>query len=379
MKIVVVIPTYNEAENIFRLIPALENEFKEMPNHAFHILVVDGNSSDGTGAAVEEAGKRNPQIHLLMEEKKAGLGAAYLYAFKYALANLNPDVLVEMDSDFQHDPKDLKKLIEAIDEGYDYVLGSRYKNGINIPREWAFYRKFLSVCGNLFTKFALGIFYINDFTTGFKASRVNGFVTKIDLAKVSSSGFAYKMDLLYKMCKLGARIKEVPIKFGLRDRGSSKMERDNVLDSLKVVLTIRIKESASFFKFLAVGIAGLVTDSSVFNILRVTILASAYSSASSGFVAMLVTYTLNNIWSFNDRRKSTIRENVKSFALFAVSSYIPILFRSWLIKLAITRFSDTVLVANLTFLIGVVIGLVWNFTIYSKIVWKKKPQVAMGI
>ena len=110
-----------------------------------------------------------------------------------------------------------------------------------------------------------------------------------------------------------------------------------------------------------------------------TVLASAYSSASSGFVAMLVTYTLNNIWSFNDRRKSTIRENVKSFALFAVSSYIPILFRSWLIKLAITRFSDTVLVANLTFLIGVVIGLVWNFTIYSKIVWKKKPQVAMGI
>ena len=135
MKIVVVIPTYNEAENIFRLIPALESEFKEMPDHTFHILVVDGNSSDGTGAAVEEAGKRNPQIHLLMEGKKAGLGAAYLYAFKYALANLSPDVLVEMDSDFQHDPKDLKKLIEAIDEGYDYVLGSRYKNGINIPRE----------------------------------------------------------------------------------------------------------------------------------------------------------------------------------------------------------------------------------------------------
>jgi len=371
MKVVVIIPTYNESENIDRLVPALAEEFNKIPSHDFTVLFVDGNSPDGTADRLRKMSGTYPFIQVIVETQKSGLGAAYMLGFDYAVKNLTADVIIEMDADLQHNPTDIAKLVAGIDEGFDYVIGSRYVNGISIPKEWSLYRKFMSVGGNIFTRIVLGLFSITDFTTGFKASRVKDFVDKIDLSQISSKGFAYKMDLLYKMHKLGAKIKEVPITFGLRDRGTSKMERDNALDSLKVVLMLRFKESQSFFKFLAVGVCGLFADSSLFNILRLTFLTSASASAASGFVAMLVTYTLNNFWSFGDRKKATVADNVKSFAVFAAFSYVPILFRSWLVKFATAQIADTVLVANAAFLVGVLIGLVWNFTVYSKFIWRK--------
>ncbi|MBI2620868.1 glycosyltransferase family 2 protein [candidate division WWE3 bacterium] len=371
MKVVVVIPTYNEAENIGRLIPVLAEKFREMPHHEFKILVVDANSPDGTADVVRKVRPEFPFAHVLVEEKKAGLGAAYMLGFNHAINHMGADVVVEMDADFQHNPGDLKLLIAGIDEGYDYVLGSRYMRGVHIPKEWAFYRRFLSIGGNIFAKVVLGIFTISDFTTGFKATRVKGFLDRIELASVGSKGFAYKMDLLYRMYKMGAKIKEVPIVFGVRDRGDSKMEKDNVMDSLKVVLRIRIRENQSFFRFLAVGTTGLVADSSIFNLLRIAVLGSSFASAVSGFVAMFVTYTLNNLWSFEDRRKKYLADNAKSFLVFTASSYVPILFRSWLVHVATSFIADTVLVANAAFLAGVVVGLIWNFTVYSRFIWKK--------
>jgi dolichol-phosphate mannosyltransferase len=166
---------------------------------------------------VANLSKKYNFVHLLTEKEKAGLGAAYAYGFKYAMAEINPEVLVEMDADFQHDPKDVTRLVREISHGYDYVIGSRFTRGGSIPKEWGIYRKFWSVGGNLFSKVVLGIFNVNDFTTGFKASRVRGFVDKLDLDNILSKGFAYKIDLLFKMHKLGAKIKEIPIKFGLRD------------------------------------------------------------------------------------------------------------------------------------------------------------------
>lgn len=372
MKIVVVIPTYNEAENIGKLIPSLYAQFGKFSHHEFHILVVDDTSPDGTGDIVLDLSKEFENVHLLTKKEKEGLGAAYFYAFQYAMKKLDADVLVEMDADLQHRPEDFPNLIEAIDEGYDYVIGSRYINGIDIPKEWAFYRKFLSVAGNLFTKFALGIFNVSDFTTGFKASRVKGFVDKIDFAKVNSSGFAYKMDLLFKMHKMGAKIKEVPIKFGIRDRGDSKMERDNALDSLRVVLRLRYQASKSFVKFVFVGFAGLFVDSSIFSIVGRTSLGFANASFISGLAGMITTYTLNNLWSFGDRKKINLRSNAKAFPFYAASSYLPIIFRSWLIGYAESTYGQTYLVSYSAFFIGIMVGLIWNYLIYSRVIWKKK-------
>ncbi len=371
MKVVVVIPTYNERENIKLLVPALVGEFSQFPHHQLHILVVDGNSPDGTGEQVLEFRQKNPNIHLLKEKEKAGLGSAYIYGFKHAMEKLQAGVVVEMDADFQHDPKDFTKLLKAFDQGYDYVIGSRYIKGGSIPKEWAFYRKLLSLGGSLFSKIVLGIFNVNDFTTGFKVSRVDGFLKKINLEDVNSSGFAYKIDLLFKMHNLGAKIKEVPIKFGLRDRGDSKMEKDNMLDSLRVVLLLRYQQSKSFFKFIIVGFTGLFVDSALFSIFRITSLGSTMASVLSGFLGMVTTFTLNNYWSFNERKLAGVKKKATSFVVYFISSYIPIIFRSWLINFSVNRFGDTAPVAYSAFFIGILVGLIWNYTVYSRVIWKK--------
>lgn len=372
MRVVVVVPSYNEKENIGKLIDALEEVFKLRSSIDFNILVVDGNSPDGTGDVVLEKAKVFSNVHLLLEKEKAGLGAAYIYGFDYALKNLRPDVLIEMDADFQHSPNDIVRLTDEIENGYDYVIASRFVKGGTIPEEWQFYRKFLSRGGNLFSKIVLGISNVNDFTSGFKASRVDGFVNKIELDKVMSKGFAYKIDLLFKMYKLGAKFKEIPVKFSLRDRGNSKMERNNFMDSLRVVLTIRYNESQNFVKFLVVGVIGLFVDSTLFNILRLLpAIGSSFSAIISGGLAMFTTFLLNNFWSFDDRKLENGQKKIFGVIIYFVSSTIPILVRSQIVRYFTFWFGDTFIISNVAFIIGVVFGLVWNFTVYSKIIWKK--------
>jgi len=372
MKIVVVIPTYNEKENVTKLIPVLDDVFKKS-DYSFSILIVDGNSPDGTHQAALELSKKYKFVNSILEKKKNGLGAAYIYGFNYAMHELHADIIVEMDADFQHDPHDLPRLVKSIiDDKADYVIGSRFTKGGSIPKEWALYRKFLSIGGNIFSKIVLGIFSVNDFTTGFKASRVKGFVDKLPLDKILSAGFAYKIDLLFKMHRLGARIKEIPIAFGIRDLGTSKMEVNNPTDSLKVVVMLRVNENKSFFKFIIVGFTGLFVDAGLFNILRLLpTLGSTTGAFISGTLAMLTTFLLNNHWSFGDRKLKNNNDKIKGIIIYFASSYVPILVRAKLIDLSVLWFGDTFIVTNLAFFIGIVFGLVWNFTVYSKLIWKK--------
>lgn len=372
MKIVVIIPTYNEAENISKLIPVLEEEFKKYPSHEYYILVVDGNSPDGTGDVVKELSVVYPNTILLPEREKAGLGSAYIYGFKHAIDNMGADVVVEMDADFQHDPADFLKLIKKIDEGYDYVIGSRFSKGGSIPKEWAFHRKLQSVGGNIFSKFVLGIFDVNDFTSGFKASRVRGFVDKLVNEPILSKGFAYKIDLLYKMHNLGARIAEVPISFGIRDRGTSKMERNNAIDSLKVVISLRINRNKNFFKFVCVGFIGLFVDVGLANLFRLFIAQLNIAAVSSAGIAMLVTFILNNFWSFSEKKISSVSKLIVTFLPYVVLSIVPIAFRYFFVGYTSKNISSGFVVYNLSLFFCIVLGLVWNFTMYSKVIWRKK-------
>jgi len=374
MKIVIVIPTYNEAKNIGRLIDVVGDEFKKMPQHDFQVLVVDDSSPDGTAKIVEEKSKQFNFVHLLVRKEKRGLGAAYTHGFKYAMKELSAEVLVEMDADFQHDPKDLVRLVAEIDNGYDYVIGSRFCKGGGIPKGWEFKRRFFSKFGNLFSKIILGVGGVNDFTTGYKVSRVKGFADTIDLDNILSKGFAYKMDLLYKMHKAGAKIKEIPIQFGLRDEGISKMEKNNPLDSLKVVLMLRLKDkdTQKFLKFCMVGFVGLATDMGLANLFRITILSSKNAPLASGFIAMMVTFLLNNYWSFSEFKLKGSGSKFLYFIVYCLSSYVPIVFRSFLVGFSVNKFGNSFIVFNIAFFIGIVIGLIWNYLVYSKIIWRKK-------
>lgn len=384
MKVVITIPTFNEVENIGPMIEALQSEFKKMLKHDFFILVIDDSSPDGTADVVTKMAHKMLNVHLLKREEKEGLGAAYAHGFHYAINMMDADVIVEMDADFQHDPKDVIRLVAKLDEGFDYVIGSRFTEGGSIPESWGFYRKFLSKGGSQFCKIVLGTKNINDFTSGFKASRVKNFVDKINLKEIRSQGFAYKIDLLYKMYKMNAKIVEVPIAFGVRDRGDSKMELSNFLDSLFLVIKIRALEFQSFLLFLVVGTIGLIVDLGIFNLfiflsqLNLIDVGSqklptgALASLISGFVAMFTTFVLNNRWTFGDRKLNSVTQFATSIIIYYMSSYIPIIFRSWLVKYAVGSYGDTFLVNNGALFIGIFFGLIWNFTVYSKFIWKKE-------
>lgn len=391
MKIVITIPTYNEAANIAPLIEQLELEFKKMLRHDFFILVLDDSSPDGTADVVRGLSKKYPNVSLLLRTEKSGLGTAYLAGFDHAINIMSADVVVEMDADFQHDPKDVLRLIEEIDKGADYVIGSRFTKGGSIPKEWGIHRKFLSRGGNLFSKIVLGMWKTQDFTSGFKASRVKGFMEKIKLSDVKSKGFAYKIDLLYRMHKLGAKTVEVPIEFGLRDRGNSKMEISTILDSFLLVLRIRATEYQSFLLFLVVGSIGLAVDLMVFNLIifldavrlvsidTASVPTGTIASLVSGFIAMFTTFMLNNRWTFGDRKVNTASQFALSILTYYLFSYVPIVFRSWLVRFMVLRFGDTFLVNNLALFVGIFVGLVWNFTVYSKLIWKRQHNKVTGV
>lgn len=235
-KITVIIPTYNERDSISRLIDALEDEFKIIKHHQCGILIVDGNSPDGTAESVKNKMKFYNNINLIIEKEKRGLGMAYISGMKYAMEKLDAGAIIEFDGDFQHDPKDIKRLVAEFDNGYDYVIGSRYVPGGEIPGHWAFYRKFLSRFGSLFAKTMLQL-PTNDNTSGLKLSRVKNFAEQLPLDenKILSRRHAYKIHLLYEMVKMGAKTKEIPIKFLEREGGSSKSSIEDIIESFKVV------------------------------------------------------------------------------------------------------------------------------------------------
>lgn len=238
VNIVIVMPTFNEAANVGRMIDVLlDKEFLKIRNHTMELLVVDDRSPDGTGKIVKSKQSKYKNLYLLEGEKR-GLGVAYARGFRYALDKLSADAVGEMDADFQHDPGDVARFVAAFDEGFDYILGSRFVAGGSIPADWDWKRKFLSVVGNFFARGALLIGGIHDFTTGFRLARVKGFLDKMDFSKSFPRSYAYKIRLLYEMLKRGAKVKEIPIRFASREKGWSKMDAEDFVESLKVIAAI---------------------------------------------------------------------------------------------------------------------------------------------
>ena len=230
-KSLVIIPTYNELENLPKLIPIVLSQ-----DERIHILIVDDNSPDGTAAFVEEESKNNNRIHLIKREKKMGLGTAYIAGFKYALAN-DYDFVFEMDADFSHDPKELRNFLIAIREN-DLVLGSRYINGVRVLN-WPMMRLLLSFFASVYTKIITGM-PIKDATGGFKCFR-RKVLEAIDLDRVKSNGYSFQIEMTFKAFSKGFKIKEIPIVFVDRVKGKSKMSKKIVREAIIMVWKLRIQ------------------------------------------------------------------------------------------------------------------------------------------
>jgi len=232
-RILVIIPTYNEADNILKIIPLiLENSDQD---NEYNILVVDDNSPDGTAKLVEDL--NNNHVNILKREKKLGLGTAYVAGFRYAIKE-KYDCVFEMDADFSHDPKYLKGFIEKIDEGYDLVIGSRYIDGISVLN-WPLRRLILSYLASVYTRAVTGL-KVMDTTAGFMCYKVDS-LKKIDLDNVRSNGYSFQIEMKFKMYKKGFKIIEVPILFIDRREGESKMSRKVVYEAYFMVWKLKFK------------------------------------------------------------------------------------------------------------------------------------------
>lgn len=229
-KALVIVPTYNERDNIIRIVDAALSQ-----DPRIEMLVVDDGSPDGTGALVEERTKVDPRVHLLNRGKKLGLGTAYVAGFKWAIAR-DYDFVFEMDADFSHDPSHLPQFLESIRDA-DLVLGSRYREGKVTVVNWPMARLILSYSANIYARFVTGL-SLYDATGGFKCFR-RRVLEAIDLDDVRSNGYAFQIEMSFRAWQLGFRIVEIPIVFVDRTEGESKMSKKIVREAIWMVWRLR--------------------------------------------------------------------------------------------------------------------------------------------
>lgn len=371
MKTVIIIPTYNEKENINSLIETLESVFVKVPaGFKMNILVVDDTSPDGTADIVKGLQKKYSNLHLFINKKKKGLGAAYIKGFKYAMEQLKADIVFEFDADGSHQPKYIPAMLEEINRGADVVVGSRYISGGLMPKDWGIDRKLVSFFGNLMCKLVLLTFQYHDMTSGFRATKTK-FLRKIDLDSLLSKQFAYKIHLYYALHKLGAKIVEYPIEFIDRTKGKTKFPKNNIIDSLRVVFTLRWRESEKFIKVCFVGLIGALIQFSIFNSLRSRI-SPEYANTIAVEIAIISNFIINNLWTFKEEKIQfrQLKKLIFKFFQFNLVSLGSIFIQFLVMKVGVNLLGRSFLWENILVGIGILIGLVWNYTMYTRLIWK---------
>ncbi|MCH6470373.1 polyprenol monophosphomannose synthase [Sinomonas terrae] len=223
MRILTIIPTYNELESLPKTLGRLRSAVP-----ASDVLVADDNSPDGTGELADRIASEDQQVHVMHRKGKEGLGAAYLAGFKWALER-DYDVVVEMDADGSHQPEQLPRLLEAVEQGADLVIGSRWVQGGTVVN-WPAYRQLISRTGSTYARLMLGL-KIRDMTAGYRAFRRTT-LEKLDLDGVESVGYGFQVDLAWRVARMGLKVAEVPVTFVERELGASKMSGNIVVEAM---------------------------------------------------------------------------------------------------------------------------------------------------
>lgn len=375
-KAIIILPTYNEKGNIEKIIPVLiEEVFSKIETWDMRILVADDTSPDGTAEIVKDMMKKYKQVYLL-EGPKQGLGAAYIRAMDYAIKELDADVVFEMDADFFHDPKKIPEFLKKIDDGYDFVVGTRYSAGGSIPSNWAPKRKFYSIIGNLVVRIIFTRFSIHDWTGGYRAIKKEVFLKEKNKLAIFK-GYRFQVGFLHTAVQDGFKIAEVPFQAKDRTTGTSKMEgAETIIDTLQYVVSARIKELmfGKFGKFLVVGGVGFIVNALVLELL---VKFADWHPAGANLVgaafAIFSNYNFNNLWTFKEQKSASLTSYLTRLVGFYASSSFGVIF----IQTG-TIFVGTHVIGEqyyfIYFIFGTGLLLIWNFTMYSKFIWKKKPQ-----
>jgi dolichol-phosphate mannosyltransferase len=322
MRIVIIIPTFNERGNIGRLIEQLQIVFRSL-KHEMLILVVDDNSPDGTSDAVREQQQRSPNVHLL-EGKKQGLGAAYIRGMRHALAALHADAVFEMDADFSHDPTDVPRLVAALEDGADFVIGSRYVPGGSIPAEWGLHRRLNSRLGNIVARYVAGLYRVHDCTAGFRAIRAD-VLRRMEMDTFRVQGYAFQIALLHAAMVSGAKVVELPVNFIDRTIGKSKLGIKDIIEFFRSAAWIRFQSSKIFIKFCLTGASGVLVNLGIFTALLSVGVNKFVASPIAIQASIMTNFLANNYWTFRSRNLAGtvhargLRFNVVSVFSLAIS------------------------------------------------------------
>lgn len=377
MNIVHIIPTFNEKENIRRMIEKIIDIGKKYPSWKSQILVIDDHSPDGTAEVVKKLRIKDKNIHILLKRKE-GLGKALIFGYDYAIRKLGADVVIPNDADFQWDPSDFPKLVAKIEEGFDVVVASRHISGGGV-QGWNWFRKLNhDVSNSLLAWWVAGVREVKDHAGNFKAIRVKDVLDKVPLDRMKNSGFSFQLHILYELSKITDKFIEIPVIFKERKFGKSKIGFNryyirDVLEYIRSSLIIRYDRSRSFLRYIIVGSSGFLIQLFLIYILIIFFHIEESNSVALGAEAAIISnYIFNNHWSFSHKRISGVKILLKfiQFNLFSVGS---ILIQKIIVQVGVTYISRSVwFVLGLNVITIIILVIPYSYFVYNRFIWKTK-------
>jgi len=363
--LLVIIPTYNEIENI---VPLVEVVFSYAPNA--HILVVDDNSPDGTAAAVEKIAENKPALHILKRNGKQGLASAYIAGFEWGIQQ-GYDLFLEMDADFSHNPEYIPEMLEQI-KIHDVVIGSRNIKGGSVEG-WSTLRKMISKGGSIYSRIVLSC-PIMDLTGGFNMWRKSA-LDKIGLDEIISKGYSFQIEMKFKAYHSGCSVKEIPILFSDRKQGSSKMSKKIFLEALINIWKIKKNTDGynvldQFIKFAITGGLGTITNLLIFFIC-VDLVKMWEIPVSIGcfLIAATQNYIINHKWSFK-QKNYTEKLSIIKWLMFLCGSLLGLVINIAVMEFMLIRFNlPWKFIAQAC---GIAVGMIINFIISKFIIFRRK-------
>jgi dolichol-phosphate mannosyltransferase len=384
MVIAVITPTYNEQDNIETITnEILAQQANLAPNDELHVVISDSHSPDQTGQIAMRMQSQNPRVHYV-DVQTRGIGIGIVEGFRYAVDKLNADMLVSMDADLSHPPSKIPVMAEKIREGYDLIIGSRYaKGGSN---NYGPYRKMQSWLGNQILRLFMGVYDVQEFLTSYRALTSDLFKkANLDNVPWRATTFVFQPAFIYELFQHNPKYIEVPFDFINRRAGRSKMNTFRYMrDVLQFAVKARVKKSKQFAKFLVVGGTGFLINAIGLVILdKVFHIDEAIAASIGAEIAIISNFFFNNFWTFRHNRV-TRKTVIPKFLQFNLSSAGAILIQFTTITLGkayitpILPFNDfwKQEASYAYFLVAVGIGLIYNYIMYSRVIWKKKPATA---
>lgn len=363
----IVLPTFNEIDNLQLLLPQLFHGADRITSHELHVLVVDDNSPDGTADTVREQMESFPNLHLLCGEKR-GLGEAYKRGMAHALETLAPDLILQMDADLQHSPRLIPLFVSLAENGFSLVIGSRFILGGSTP-DFSFKRKMLSRVGNGMLRFLGGMPPIRDCTSGFRCIKAD-LLAKCDLSQLSTRGYSFQSSLLFELIRNGARVIEVPITFADRVRGQSKLSFQDQIEFLLNVFRIRFRKSEEFIKFLLVGASGVVVNLGFYVLFsRGMGISLELASPLAIEISIISNFLLNSVFTFGKR--SSVNGLKKRFLRFHLVAGVAGLVNYSILLLLVKSFGLWDIPANLA---GIACATLVNYFLNSRWTWKELDE-----